>query len=146
MTILLLVVAFFLLIAIGAPVAVAIGGSVVVTSLLLDPIPLAIIGQKAFANLDHFSLMAVPFFFLASALMDTGGLVRHLIAFANAFVGHFTGGLGITTVLSCVFFAAISGSSPATVAGVGRIMYPALIRDGYTSRYALGALATACRQ
>lgn len=143
MTILLLVVAFFLLIAIGAPVAVALGGSVVVTSLLLDPIPLAIIGQKAFANLDHFSLMAVPFFFLASALMDTGGLVRRLIAFANAFVGHFTGGLGITTVLSCVFFAAISGSSPATVAGVGRIMYPALIRDGYTSRYALGALATA---
>lgn len=143
MTILLLVIAFFALIAIGAPVAVALGGSVVVTSLLLDPIPLPIIGQKAFANLDHFSLMAVPFFFFASALMDTGGLVRRLIAFANAFVGHFTGGLGITTVLSCVFFAAISGSSPATVAGIGRIMYPALTRDGYPSRYALGALSTA---
>lgn len=143
MTIILLVAAFFLLIAIGAPVAVALGGSVVVTSLLLDPIPLPIIGQKAFANLDHFSLMAVPFFFFASAVMDTGGLVRRLINLANAFVGHVTGGLGITTVLSCVFFAAISGSSPATVAGIGRIMYPALTRDGYSSRYALGALSTA---
>jgi len=143
MTILLLVVSFFVLIAIGAPVAVALGSSVVITSMLLDPIPLPVIGQKIFANLDHFSLMAVPFFFFASALMDTGGLVRRLIALANAFVGHFTGGLGITTVLSCVFFAAISGSSPATVAGIGRIMYPSLTKVGYPSRYSLGALATA---
>lgn len=143
MTIALLIGSFFLLIAIGAPVAVSLGSAVVITSLLLDPIPLPIIGQKVFANLDHFSLMAIPFFFFASALMDTGGLVKRLIALANAFVGHFTGGLGITTVLSCVFFAAISGSSPATVAGIGRIMYPALTREGYPSRYALGALTTA---
>ncbi len=139
----LLVSLFFLLIAIGAPVAVALGGSVIVTSLLLDPMPMAIIGQKVFANLDHFSLMAIPFFFFASALMDTGGLVRRLIDFANALVGHWTGGLGITTVLSCVCFAAISGSSPATVAGIGRIMYPALLKNRYPSRYALGALVTA---
>lgn len=143
MTATLLVCLFFFLIAIGAPVAVALGGAVVATSMLLDPIPLAIIGQKAFANLDHFSLMAVPFFFFASALMDSGGLVRRLINLANAVVGHWTGGLGVTTVLSCVFFAAISGSSPATVAGIGRIMYPALTNDGYPSRYALGALVTA---
>jgi len=143
MTTALLVALFFFLIAIGAPVAVALGGAVAVTSLLLDPIPLPVIGQKVFANLDHFSLMAIPFFFFASALMDSGGLVRRLIGLANAVVGHWTGGLGVTTVMSCVFFAAISGSSPATVAGVGRIMYPALLRDGYPSRYALGALVTA---
>ena len=143
MTELSLLVLFFVLIAIGAPVAVALGGSLVVTSMLLDPIPLAVIGQKVFANLNHYTLMAVPFFFFASALMETGGLVQRLINFANALVGHWTGGLGVTTVLSCVFFAAISGSSPATVAGVGRIMYPSLLRDGYTSRYALGALVTA---
>lgn len=143
MTIALLVLFFFLLIALGAPVAVSLGGSVVVTSLLMDPIPLAVIGQKVFANLDHYALMAVPFFFFASALMETGGLVRRLINLANALVGHWTGGLGITTVLSCVFFAAISGSSPATVAGIGRIMYPSLREEGYTSRYALGALVTA---
>ena len=143
MTALVLVVLFFFLIVIGAPVAVALGGAVVATSLMLDPIPAAIIGQKVFANLDHFTLMAIPFFFFASALMETGGLVRRLIVLANAFVGHWTGGLGVTTVLSCIFFAAISGSSPATVAGVGRIMYPTLVKDGYTPRYALGALVTA---
>ena len=143
MTELSLLALFFALIALGAPVAVALGGAVVATSLALDPIPLAVIGQKVFANLNHYTLMAVPFFFFASALMETGGLVRRLIDFANALVGHWTGGLGVTTVLSCVFFAAISGSSPATVAGVGRIMYPALLRDGYSSRYALGALVTA---
>ncbi|MFT7390752.1 MAG: C4-dicarboxylate transporter DctM subunit [Paracoccaceae bacterium] len=143
MTALLLIALFFALIALGAPVAVSLGGAVVATSLLLDPIPLAVIGQKVFANLDHYALMAVPFFFFASALMETGGLVRRLIDLANALVGHWTGGLGVTTVLSCVFFAAISGSSPATVAGIGRIMYPSLVREGYTSRYALGALVTA---
>jgi C4-dicarboxylate transporter DctM subunit len=142
-TALLLIIIFFVLIAIGAPVAVSLGGAVVVTSLLLDPIPAAIIGQKVFSNLDHYALMAVPFFFFASALMETGGLVKRLIGLANALVGHWTGGLGVTTVLSCVFFAAISGSSPATVAGIGRIMYPSLVRDGYSSRYALGALVTA---
>ena len=143
MTAFVLVCIFFLLIIIGAPVAVALGGAVVATSLMLDPIPAAVIGQKVFANLDHFTLMAIPFFFFASALMETGGLVRRLINLANAFVGHWTGGLGVTTVLSCIFFAAISGSSPATVAGVGRIMYPTLVKDGYTPRYALGALVTA---
>lgn len=143
MTVALLIALFFVLIAIGAPVAVALGGAVVVTSMILDPVPLAVIGQKIFSNLDHYALMAVPFFFFASALMETGGLVRRLINLANALVGHWTGGLGVTTVLSCVFFAAISGSSPATVAGIGRIMYPALVRDGYSSRYALGALVTA---
>ncbi|MCA2012175.1 TRAP transporter large permease [Cereibacter sphaeroides] len=143
MTIAVLVALFFLLIVLGAPVAVSLGGAVVLTSMLLDPIPLAVIGQKVFANLDHYTLMAVPFFFFASALMETGGLVRRLINLANAMVGHWTGGLGITTVLSCVFFAAISGSSPATVAGIGRIMYPSLRSEGYSSRYALGALVTA---
>lgn len=143
MTAICLVVLFFLLVTIGAPVAVALGGSVAAVSLLLDPIPLPIIGQKLFANLDHFSLMAVPFFFFAAALMETGGLVRRLINLANAIVGHWTGGLGVTTVLSCVFFAAISGSSPATVAGIGRIMYPNLTKEGYSPRYALGALVTA---
>jgi C4-dicarboxylate transporter DctM subunit len=143
MTVAVLIGLFFLLIAIGAPIAVALGGSVIVTSLLFSPIPVAVIGQKVLANLDHFTLMAVPFFFFAAALMENGGLVRRLVDLANALVGHWRGGLGVTSVLSCIFFAAISGSSPATVAGVGRIMYPALIREGYTPRYAIGALATA---
>ena len=143
MSIALLVAIFFVLIVIGAPIAVALGASVVVTSMIVQPIPLAVIGQKIFANLDHFTLMAVPFFFFAAALMETGGLVRRLVDFANALVGHWRGGLGVTSVLSCIFFAAISGSSPATVAGIGRIMYPALLKEGYTARYSIGALVTA---
>ncbi len=138
-----LVVLFFLLIAIGTPIAVALGGSVIVTSLLMSPIPVAVVGQKVLANLDHFTLMAVPFFFFAAALMENGGLVRRLIDFANSIVGHWRGGLGVTSVLSCIFFAAISGSSPATVAAVGRVMYPALLKEGYTPKYAIGALSTA---
>lgn len=143
MTITTLLLLFFGLIVVGAPIAVALGGSVVITSLFFSPIPIEVIGQKLFANLDHMTLMAVPFFFFAASLMETGGMVRRLIDMANAMVGHWRGGLGLTTVGSCTMFAAISGSSPATVAAIGRIMYPSLIQEGYTSRYALGALVTA---
>ena len=143
MTIFFLVSVFLFLILIGAPVAIALGGSVILVSYFMDPMPIAIIGQKIFSNLDHFTLMAVPFFFFAAALMETGGLVKRLVELANSLVGHWTGGLGVTTVLSCCLFASISGSSPATVAAVGKLMYPALIREGYKSRYALGAIVTA---
>lgn len=138
-----LLVVFFGLIVIGAPIAVALGGSVIVTSLIFSPIPLAVVGQKVLANLDHVTLMAVPFFFFAAALMETGGLVQRLINLANALVGHWRGGLGLTSVGSCTMFAAISGSSPATVAAIGKLMYPSLIREGYTPSYAVGALVTA---
>ena len=143
MTIFFLVSVFLFLILIGAPVAIALGGSVILVSYFMDPMPIAIIGQKISSNLDHFTLMAVPFFFFAAALMETGGLVKRLVELANSLVGHWTGGLGVTTVLSCCLFASISGSSPATVAAVGKLMYPALIREGYKSRYALGAIVTA---
>ena len=143
MTIAVLVISFFGLLLIGVPVAVAFGAATVFTSLLFNPIPPEIIGQKVLDNVDHFTLMAVPFFFLAAGLMETGGLVRRLVGLANAFVGHLRGGLGMTAVLSCILFAAISGSSPATVAAVGRVMYPSLVREGYSPRYAIGALATA---
>ena len=143
MTIAILIALFLFLIFIGSPVSVALGGSVILTSYFLDPMPIAIVGQKIFANLDHFTLMAVPFFFFAAALMETGGLVKRLVKLANSLVGHWTGGLGVTTVLSCVLFASISGSSPATVAAVGKLMYPALIKEGYKSRYAIGAIVTA---
>ena len=142
MTEIALLMCFFGLIILGAPIAIALGGSVIVTSLVFSPIPIEIIGQKLFANLDHVTLMAVPFFFFAAALMETGGMVHRLIQLANAMVGHWRGGLGLTTVGSCTLFAAISGSSPATVAAVGRILYPSLIKEGYTARYALCAIVT----
>jgi C4-dicarboxylate transporter DctM subunit len=143
MTIAVLVISFFGLLLIGAPVAVSLGAATIFTSLLFNPIPPEIIGQKVLDNVDHFTLMAVPFFFLAAGLMETGGLVRRLVGLANSFVGHWRGGLGMTSVLSCILFAAISGSSPATVAAVGRVMYPSLVKEGYSPRYSIGALATA---
>ena len=143
MTVAVLVAAFIGLLLIGVPVAVALGGSTVLTMFLFMPTAPAIIGQKFLANLDHFTLMAVPYFFFAAALMETGGLVRRLVALANAFVGHWRGGLGMTGVASCMMFAAISGSSPATVAAVGRVMYPSLVKDGYSTRYAIGSMTVA---
>lgn len=137
-----LLAAFVVLILIGAPIAVALGGSAVVTSMLFSPIPDGIVGQKLFGNLNHFTLMAIPFFFLAAGVMEKGGLVQRLVGLARALVGHLKAGLGMTTVLTCIFFAAISGSSPATVAAVGNILYPSLREEGYSERYAIGALAT----
>lgn len=142
MTVLTLVLIFFLLIVVGSPIAVALGMSAILTSMAFSPIQNGIVGQKMFANLNHFTLMAIPFFFLAAGLMERGGLVNRLIAFSQALVGHLRAGLGMTTVLTCIFFAAISGSSPATVAAVGNILYPSLMKEGYSPNYAIGALAT----
>lgn len=141
MTLAVLLIVFFALVIVGAPIAVALGASAIVTAMLFSPIPPEIVGQKVLANVMHFTLMAVPFFFFAAALMETGGLVRRLVNFANSMVGHLRGGLGMTAVLSSTLFAAISGSSPATVAAVGRVLYPSLVAKGYTGRYAIGSLA-----
>ena len=142
MSVLVLLVVFFALIVIGVPIAVALGSSALLSLIIFSQQPLALMGQKVFANLDHFALMAVPFFFLAAAFMESGGIVRHLVNFARSLVGHLPGGLGMTAILTCALFAAISGSSAATVVAVGGIMFPALVQDGYSPRYAIGALST----
>ena len=137
------VLLFLLLAVVGAPIAVTLGASTLVALMLFDPIPLPLLGQKILANIDNTTLMAVPFFFLAAAFMERGGIVRRLVDLAAALVGHWKGGIGMTGVLACMFFAAISGSSGATVAAVGGIMIPAMIRHGYSKRYAVGSMTTA---
>jgi C4-dicarboxylate transporter DctM subunit len=134
---------FVILAVIGAPIAVTLGASTLVALMLFDPIPMPLIGQKILVNIDSTTLMAVPFFFLAAAFMERGGIVRRLVDLAAALVGHWKGGIGMTGVLACMFFAAISGSSGATVAAVGGIMIPAMIRHGYSKRYAVGSMTTA---
>lgn len=143
MAVTVLVVCFFALIVLGVPIAVALGISAIVTAFFFDPMNPAILGQKVFANVDHVTLMAVPFFFFAASFMECGGLVARLIGLAKSLVGHVRGGLGVATVLACTFFAAISGSSPATVAAIGKIMYPNLVKEGYSKSYSLGLLVTA---
>lgn len=134
---------FLLLAALGVPIAISLGLASLLTFIFASPIPLTLLGQQVYTNLDSFPLMAVPFFFLAAALMQNGGVTKRLINFANAFVGHYYGGLGLTSMLACMLFATISGSGPATVAAVGAIMIPALVKHGYSKEYAVGTIATA---
>lgn len=129
----------------GMPISIALGLTVLaflalVSSLSLDTI--SIISQKLFTGLDNFSIMAIPFFVLSGTLLATGGAARRIIHFATTLVGWMHGGLAMAAVLSCVFFAAISGSSPATVVAIGGIMLPAMVQQGYSKKFSVGVLAT----
>ena len=131
---------FFGLLFGGVPIAVILGVVTVMALVLFTSTPLQIVAQQLFTALDKFVLLAIPFFILAGSIMTRGGIARRLIDFVNALVGWFPGGLGMAGVLACIFFAAISGSSPATVVAIGSIMIPALARAGYGERFSLGLI------
>lgn len=124
------------------PIAFAVGIATLVGALLSNT-SLFVIGQEAFTSLDKFAIMAVPFFILTGFLMETGGLSKRLIGFARSIVGNVTGGLGMVAIIACAFFAAISGSSPATVAAIGTIMIPTMVQRGYPVGFAASTSATA---
>lgn len=138
----LLFIIFFILLLIGAPIMVALGMATMACFVLLD-IDLSIMVERAFASLTAFPLMALPAFVLAGALMEASGISRRLVNIAENIVGPIPGGLAISTVLSCVFFGAISGSGPATTAAVGMLMIPAMTKRGYDTAYAAAATSTA---
>ncbi|MCS6922388.1 MAG: TRAP transporter large permease [Elioraea sp.] len=124
------------LFALSVPVAVAIGLAAIAGIEFYTRFPLIVAAQQIYVALDRFPLAAIPFFILAGNLMETGGISRRLIAFARALVGGVQGGLAVTTVLTCMIFAAISGSSVATTFAIGAIMIPALKRLGYPAGFA----------
>lgn len=128
------------LLILGAPIFIALSGSVMTAMGTGSHVPLAIVIERLFAGLDKFSLMAIPFFILTGSLMSVGGLSQRIVHFANLLVGRFTGGLSITAVSSSMFFGAISGSSPATVVAVGGLLYPAMRRDGYSGPFSIGVI------
>ncbi len=103
-------------------------------------IPMEILPQRMFAGVEGFALLAIPFFILAADLMGRGGVTSRLIRFVNTLVGHFPGGLGICTVMTCLLFGAITGSSASTVIAVGGILYPALLKSGYDIKFTLGVV------
>ncbi len=138
----LLFIIFFILLLIGAPIMVGLGMATMACFLLLG-IDLSIMVERAFASLTAFPLMALPAFVLAGALMEASGISRRLVNIAENIVGPIPGGLAISTVLSCVFFGAISGSGPATTAAVGMLMIPAMTKRGYDTAYAAAATSTA---
>lgn len=124
----------------GFPIAVILGASTLVALFFFTSTPLYIITQQLFTALDNFVLLAIPFFILAGAIMTRGGIARKLINFVNALVGWFPGGLAMAGILACIFFAAISGSSTATVVAIGSIMIPALKEAGYGEKFRLGLI------
>ncbi|HZG55293.1 TRAP transporter large permease [Paenibacillus sp.] len=128
--------AFLLLFfALGVPIAVSMGLASAVAIWYDGGTPLIVLAQRSFTSIDSFPLMAIPFFVLAGTLMEFGGISKRLVAFANALTGHFSGGLAIVTVVTSMFFAAISGSSAATTAALGSILIPAMISRGYHKNF-----------
>lgn len=143
MTILFLFLALFALMFIGVPVAASLGLAGSVTIILFSPDSVRSLAIKLFETSEHYTLLAIPFFLLAGSFMTTGGVARRLIDFANASVGHIRGGLAIGAVLACMLFAALSGSSPATVAAVGSIAIAGMVRSGYPQPFAAGIITNA---
>ena len=143
MNLVLLFVIFGVLILLSVPIGVALGASTAITIIFTSMIDPVLIDQKEFTGLDSFSLLAIPFFMMAGNLMAHGGIARRIVNMADALVGKFTGGLGIATVIGCMFFAAISGSGPATVTAMGTIMIPEMEERGYDRAFATGLTATA---
>lgn len=133
----LLIVLFVL----SVPIAASLGFSSILT-LQIDGQPLIVVAQKVFEGLDKFSLMAVPFFILAGSLMQSGGIARRLMNFANVLVGWIRGGLGAATVLATMFFSTLSGSSSATTAAIGSITIPNMVKKGYPKPIATALVAS----
>lgn len=131
---------FMLLLLLGAPITVALGGAAMGAYMVLDKDPIALV-QIAFNSVGSFPLMALPAFVLAGALMEAAGISRRLVDIAEAMAGPITGGLGVATVLACLFFGAISGSGPATTAAVGMLMIPAMTKRNYDRAYASAVTA-----
>ncbi|WP_028470145.1 TRAP transporter large permease [Neptunomonas japonica] len=144
MTIAVLFITLFFCMFIGMPIAIALGLSSVTTILMFSNDSLASIALKLFeATSEHYTLLAIPFFVLSSAFLSTGGVAKRLINFAVDTVGHIKGGLAMASVMACMLFAAVSGSSPATVAAIGTICIAGMVRSGYPQSFAAGVIANA---
>ncbi len=143
MTTALLFVLLFLFMMVGMPIAIALGLSSVLAIMYVGQDSLASLALKLFETSEQFTLLAIPFFILAGSFMTTGGVARRMIRFANACVGHLRGGLAMASVLACMLFAAVSGSSPATVVAVGSIVITGMVRAGYSKEMAAGVICNA---
>ncbi len=128
----------------GMPIALALGLSSIATILMFSSDSLASIALKLFEALsEHYTLLAIPFFILSSAFLSTGGVAKRIIRFALSLVGHIRGGIAMASVLACMIFAAVSGSSPATVAAIGSIVIVGMVKAGYPENLAAGVIANA---
>lgn len=134
---------FALLLFLSVPIGIAIGLATLITIIFSGSLPVEFLAKELVTSVDSFPLMAVPFFILAGEIMGKGGISERLFKVANSLVGNKTGGFAIATIITCMFFAAISGSGPATVAAIGGIMIPAMVRQGYDKKFAAAVVAAA---
>ena len=134
---------FFILLMLSVPIGYAIGIATLITLISFSNIPITMIAQNAVAGVDSFPLLAIPFFMLAGNLMSSGGIAKRLVDFFESIIGHITGGLGMVTVVVCMFFAAISGSAVATVSAVGAFMIPEMVKHGYSKSFSAALTAAA---
>ncbi|MFH0296835.1 TRAP transporter large permease subunit [Bradyrhizobium sp. 31Argb] len=126
----------------GMPISIALGMTVLSFIFTMTQVPTESVALKLFTGIDNFEIMAIPFFILAGNFLTHGGVARRMIAFATSMVGHWYGGLGLAGVMACALFAAVSGSSPATVIAIGSIMMPAMVAQGFPKRFGAGVITT----
>jgi C4-dicarboxylate transporter DctM subunit len=126
----------------GMPISISLGLTVLTFLFTMTQVPIESVALKLFTGIEKFEIMAIPFFILAGNFLTHGGVARRMINFATACVGHLPGGLGIAGVLACALFAAVSGSSPATVVAIGSILLPAMLRAGFPRKFGAGVITT----
>jgi C4-dicarboxylate transporter DctM subunit len=126
----------------GMPISIALGLSVLTFMFTMTDVPIVAVSLKLFTGIEKFEIMSIPFFILAGNFLTNGGVAKRMIHFATTLIGHWYGGLGMAGVVSCALFAAISGSSVATVVAIGSILLPAMVKQGYPKRFGAGVIAT----
>ncbi len=126
----------------GMPISISLGLTVLTFLFTMTQVPIESVALKLFTGIEKFEIMAIPFFILAGNFLTHGGVARRMINFATSMVGHWHGGLGMAGVLACALFAAVSGSSPATVVAIGSILLPAMVKQGFPNRFGAGVITT----
>jgi C4-dicarboxylate transporter DctM subunit len=135
-------VLLLLLMLTGMPISISLGLTVLTFLFTMTDVPISSVAMKLFTGIEKFEIMAIPFFILAGNFLTHGGVARRMINFASAIVGHWHGGLALAGVFACALFAAVSGSSPATVVAIGSIILPAMVKQGYPKRFGAGVITT----
>ena len=126
----------------GMPISIALGLTVLTFLFAMTDVPVQAVALKLFTGIEKFEIMAIPFFILAGNFLTHGGVARRMIQFATSMVGHWHGGLALAGVMACALFAAVSGSSPATVVAIGSILLPAMVKQGYPKAFGAGVITT----
>ena len=126
----------------GMPISISLGLTVLTYLFTMTTVPIESVALKLFTGIEKFEIMAIPFFILAGNFLTHGGVARRMINFASAMVGHWHGGLALAGVMACALFAAVSGSSPATVVAIGSIILPAMVKQGFPKRFGAGVITT----